>query len=535
MAIAVPVNKRLTIAVVAIVAIVAVIGLLVWNAKRPKIDHQPYQTQPVSVGPISKTVSASGTLQALVTVDVGSQISGQLKDVLVDFDDHVVQGQVLARIDPQTQQSRVDSSKAELESAVQSVNSAQANLNQTRANADVTRADYNRTKSLFDSGIVAKQALEQADAKLASAEAQIQVQVAAVRSAQARLSQVRASLQQSQIDLDRTVITSPITGVVVDRKVDPGSTVAASFNAPVLFQIAQDLSKLELKILVDEADIGQVITGQQVDFTVDAFPEDNFTAHITQVRKQPETNNNVVTYVVIAEADNPDLKLLPGMTANAEIVIERHTNVIRAPSTALRWQPANLKAPPRNSASGFPGAPGGGFGGPGGFRGPPGGFRPGGQGGNGAAGGARRGGNPMSAFDQVGLTDEQLVKFNKILDEQRQEMQEIQAKMLSGQSAGQAPNREAMQKQFQELNAKYRALAEALLTDAQKAKLKEIQALPPGSGGERGQVYVLRDGKPFRIGVGIGATDGSTTQLISDAFKQGDVVIVGGGPQLKTK
>lgn len=509
-----------------LVAVVAIVGFFV---TRPKGTVEPYRTQAVSKGAITKAVSSSGTLQALVTVDVGSQISGQLKEVLVDFDDRVTQGQVLARIDPQTQESRLESAQAEMQSSVQSLNSSNANLAQTEANAKVSEADFSRTKSLFDRGIVAPAALEKAQAQLDVSRAQIQVGRAAVKSAQARLQQSNASVRSNQIDLGRTVIVSPITGVVVDRKVDPGSTVAASLNAPVLFKIAQDLSKLEIKILVDEADIGQVKVGQQVNFTVDAFPSDRFTAVITQVRKQPETQSNVVAYVVIAQAENPDLKLLPGMTANAEITLERHTNVIRVPTAALRWVPADEQAPQTaGRPGGFPGGGGGNFGG----------GNPGGNAAARGAGAARGGGfrgNPVYVYDQLDLSIDQMAKVEAIMATQRKTLQDAQAKMQKEMQRNGSVDRTAFQKQMQDLQTKSREQINLLLTPAQKAKMQQIQSGQDASPFPRGQIYVLRDGKPYRIGVGVGVTDGQNTQVVSNAFKQGDVAIISGGPAVKVQ
>lgn len=540
---AAPVKKRFRVPPIAIlmVGLVAIVAIVAFFVMRPKGGVEPFRTQAVSRGAITKSVSSSGTLQALITVDVGSQISGQLKQVHVDFDDRVNAGQVLAEIDPQTQQSRLESARAELLASTQSVNSAEANLAQTVANSKVTEADYNRTKALFDQGIVAKQALEKAEAQLESARAQIQVSQASVKSARARLTQSQASVKSNEIDLGRTVITSPITGVVVDRKVDVGSTVAASLNAPVLFKIAQDLSKLELKILVDEADIGQVQVGQQVNFTVDAFPSDRFTGVIKQVRKQPETAQNVVAYVVIAEAENPGEKLLPGMTANAEITLERHTNVLRVPTAALRWQPTDPNAQP--AAGGPPGAGRGGFPGGGGFGGPPGGFGggrggfPGGGGGGGrggGGGGGGRGGNPMTIYDQLDLTDQQLVKFNALMDDSRKAISEVQAKMQKEMARSGNVDRQVFQREMQEAQRKMREEMDKILTPAQKAREQQIQSGQMRSPLQRGQVYVLRDGKPFRIGVGVGVTDGTNTQVVSNSFKQGDVVIVSGGGRAAT-
>jgi len=550
-----PARKRFRISppVIMFGAMIVVAAIGGWFFLKPKAEASPYTTTPVSVGNVTRSVSASGTMQALVTVDVGSQTSGQLKEVRVDFDSPVSAGQVLAIIDPVTQTSKLQSAQADLDSAAQAVSTAEANLAQTIANAQVTQADYNRTKSLFDQGIVSKSALEKAEAQLASSQASVKVSQNSVKTSQLRQKQSNASVEQANTDLDRTIIKSPINGVVVNRKVDVGSTVAASLNAPVLFTIAQDLTVLQLKILVDEADIGQVRIGQDVGFTVDAYPNDNFTAQITQVRKAPETSSNVVAYVVMASAQNPDLKLLPGMTANAEITLERHTNVIRIPNGALRWAPIDPNTPPAAGRGGVPGiggAPGGvpGIGGAGGRGGPPGGFGGGGRGGPGGfggggggfpgAGGAGRGGrgggnrNPIFAYDQLNLPVDVMEKIEKVFEDQRHETSAIQARQLKAVSRNAGVDRAPFQKQMQDATTKARTAAEALLSPAQKAQLDQLRANP--STIQRGQVYVLRDGKPYRIGIGIGVTDGSVTQAFSTAFKQGDLVITGGGPQPKT-
>lgn len=292
---------------------------------RPKPVKDPYRVGAVERGDITRSVSASGTLQALVTVDVGSQISGQVTRVLVDFNDQVRAGQTLAILDPQTYQSRVAQSQADIAAGEAAVRQAQATL----ANA---QADFNRKKTLVEGGWSSPSVLDQAMAAMRSGQAN-------VAAARARVQQSQAALRIQRADLGRTTIASPIDGVVVDRKVEPGNTVAASLQAPVLFTIAQDLSKVEVKISVDEADVGQVKEGQRVRFTVDAFPDDTFQGTVTQVRKQPTTEQNVVAYTVIAEADNPQRKLLPGMTANADIVIDTRRNVLKVPSAALRWTP----------------------------------------------------------------------------------------------------------------------------------------------------------------------------------------------------
>ncbi len=476
------------------------IAALVGCQLRPKGPKEPYRFAAIERGDITRSVSASGTLQALVTVDVGSQISGQITKVLVDFNDQVRRGQPLAVIDPQTYQSRVAQSRADIAAGEAAVRQAQATL----ANA---QADYDRKKTLVDRGFYAPTVLDQATAALKVAQA-------GVASARARVDQSRATLRSQQVDLGRTTITAPIDGIVVDRKVEPGNTVAASLQAPVLFTIAQDLSKVEVKISVDEADVGQVQEGQPVRFTVDAYPDDTFEGVVTQVRKQPTTEQNVVAYTVIAEAANPQRKLLPGMTANADIIIETHRNVLKAPAAALRWTPPdeNGGSPARGASPAGPmmvgAAPG---------VAPPGGGRRGGGG-----GGAR-------LVEQLGLDAKQKAAWEPIAADLRQKSMAAMASAGGDRKAV----REAMRKNTEEA---FRKLEPVLRPD-QKAKLAALRAnLAEGRGrtaGMRGgTLYVLRDGKPTPVAVRIGATDGSSTEVVGP-LKPGDQVIIGGGPKPK--
>ncbi|OYX32148.1 MAG: hypothetical protein B7Y99_09060 [Caulobacterales bacterium 32-69-10] len=320
-----------------LIAIVAVAAFLL----RPKAAVEPYRTQAVERGEIVRAVSASGALQALVTVQVGSQLSGQVTQVLVDFNTPVKKGQLLAIVDPSTFQSRADQSAADLNAQQAALLQQQAGLANAQADLELKRVTYERSKTLAEKGWLAQAALDTAQADLKKAQAAIGVSRAQISAQAARIGQSRASLAVTELDVSRTRILSPIDGVVVSRAVDPGQTVAAGLQVSTLFQIAQDLSKLQVKILVDEADIGQVREGQRVNFTVDAFPEEIFTGVVTQVRKQPETSVNVVAYSVIAEADNRGGRLLPGMTANANIIIAQHSDVLKVPSAALRWRPAD--------------------------------------------------------------------------------------------------------------------------------------------------------------------------------------------------
>ncbi|MDB5423417.1 MAG: efflux transporter periplasmic adaptor subunit [Phenylobacterium sp.] len=496
--------SRPLMVVLGVVALV-VVAAVAWQM-RPKTVKDPYRTAAVEQGAITKSVSASGSLQALITVDVGSQISGQIRDVRVDFNDQVRKGQVLAVLDPQTYQTRVAQGQADVQAGVAALRQAEAQV----ANA---KADYDRKNTLVAKGIYAPSALDTATAAYKTG-------VAGVSAARAKIAQSQAALNSQRVDLGRTTIVSPIDGVVVDRKVQPGNTVAASLQAPVLFTIAQDLSKVEVKISVDEADVGQVREGQMVRFTVDAYPDDTFEGVVTQVRKQPTTEQNVVAYTVIAEADNPNSKLLPGMTANADIVIETRPHVLKVPAAALRWSP-----PSENNARTATAV-----GGPPGFGGPSAGGRPGGGGGGG--GGGQRGGGLNRVAEQLDLDAGQKKAWEAIQADQRPKM--MAAFAAAGGDRKQAG--EAMRKIREESFAKL----DPLLKPAQKTKLVALRATMAQARGGRGGgmtggvVYVLKDGKPSPVPVRVGATDGTNTQIVGP-LKAGDQVITGGGPKPKAK
>jgi HlyD family secretion protein len=526
----------------AAVAIAAIVVAAAWMLLRPKAAAEPYRTAAVERGEIVRAVSASGTLQALVTVQVGSQLSGQVKDVLVDFNTPVKKGQLLAIVDPSTYQSRAAQSAADLNAQQASLQQQQAGLTQAQADLELKRQNYERSKTLTEKGYLAQSALDQADADYKKAQAAIGVSRAQISAQAARIGQSRASLAASELDVSRTRIVSPIDGVVVSRAVDPGQTVAASLQVSTLFQIAQDLTKLQVKILVDEADIGQVKEGQNVTFTVDAFPDETFNGLVTQVRKQPETQANVVAYAVIAEADNRGGRLLPGMTANANIVIAQQRNVLKVPSAALRWRPADQPLPVRQGGGGGGGGGGGppgggGFGGGqggggGGFGGPPGGG--GGQrqgGGQGGAQGAARANERL--FAALDLDAGQKAKAEVILADARRKGQ------AAGQAAGDdfAARRAAVQAANNEAYDKI----VPLLKPAQKTALTAFRAQIAQGGGRgragvggftQGTVWVLEKNKPVAINVQVGGTDGSSTE-IRGAVKEGQELIIGGGPKPK--
>ncbi len=298
-----------------------------------------YEAAPVDKGSIERSVSATGSVQALITVDVSSQLSGQISEVNVDFNSKVKTGDLLAKIDPQTFASKVASAEANLAIAKSNVQVQEATIIKSRALVDQAERDAVRQKSLADRGNTPQATLETSETTLATARADLLVAEANLANAKAVITQRETEVFQTKLDLSRTEIKSPIEGVVIGRNIDPGGTVAASLQAPILFLIAQDLSQIQIETQVDEADIGAVEAGNAVTFTVDAYPDQTFTGKVEQVRIAGTAINNVVTYTVVVLAENPRQKLLPGMTATVRIVTGTRLDVLRAPNDAIRFQP----------------------------------------------------------------------------------------------------------------------------------------------------------------------------------------------------
>lgn len=347
-----------------------------WHPWQPAAGEPVYRLGHAERGALTATVSASGTLGASVTVQVGSQVSGQIKDLRADFNSQVKRGQVIARLDPALFQSRVAQAEADVMSAESNVEVAnsvllarQAEIRHAEFALEQARRDLARKQGLVEQEFIAAAELDVVQAAydtaretLALAQANAHAQMAQVRSGEAQVAQKRAALRQAEVDLSHTVIRSPVSGTVISRNVDVGQTVAASLQAPVLFSIAQDLSRMEVNIAVDEADVGRVKIGQTVQFSVDAFPGESFQGQVSQIRKAPQTNNNVVTYSVMAAVDNADQRLLPGMTANVNLRTEEHQDVLKVANEALRFRPlasdgAPVKADIRAREAG-PGLPG---------------------------------------------------------------------------------------------------------------------------------------------------------------------------------
>src|SRR5258707_1549974 len=290
-------------------------------------------------GEIDDVVEATGTINAVITVQVGSQVSGTIAKLNVDFNSRVHKGDIVALIDPALFKGALLQATADLENAKANLVAARANVEKANASLVQTKADYDRTAGLFKDGILSQQQLDLAKANYDSANATVGGAVANVTQAEAQVSQKEAAVTVAQTNLNYTVIRSPIDGTVVARNVDVGQTVAASLQAPTIFTIAQDLTKMWVYAKTDESDVGNIKVGKTVAFKVDAFPKDTFRGVVSQVRMNPTMVQSVVTYDTIIEFANPELKLFPGMTAYVTIPVATAQNALKLPNTALRYKP----------------------------------------------------------------------------------------------------------------------------------------------------------------------------------------------------
>ncbi len=298
------------------------IGLWSWWAGSAAAPH--YKTAPVDRGPVAAVVTATGTVNPVVSVQVGSQVTGKIKTLYADFNSAVTRGQLIAQIDPAPFQSRVNQARASLKNVLGARDKAQAA-------ADQRRLELDRMQRLRQGEFVSQADLDLARTNYRDTQAQLQI-------AHAQVDQARAALANAELDLGYTRIVSPVDGIVVSRNMDVGQTVVASFQTPTLFVIAQDLTRMQVNANVSESDIGGVAEGKPAEFTVDAYPKERFAGTVVQVRNAPVSIQNVVTYDVVIAVDNRDLKLKPGMTANAAIVTTRKEGVLRVPNAALRFK-----------------------------------------------------------------------------------------------------------------------------------------------------------------------------------------------------
>ncbi len=420
-----------------------VAGGVVYYLKRPAKSAIDYKEATITKGDITQSVTANGQLNAVKMVQVGSQVSGIINKINVDFNSKVSAGDIIAQIDPSTLQQGVDQAEAELANA--------------QAALELTEVNYKRAKELRTSELIPVSDLDKALADYHQAQAIVRMR--------------DASLKKAKVDLERTTIFAPISGVVISRNVDSGQTVAASFNTPTLFLIANDLTKMQIEAMVSEVDVGGVEEGQRVDFTVDAFQGRQFHGKVSQVRFAPTTNQNVVTYATIVAVDNADMKLRPGMTANASIVTAEKQNVVKLPNAALRFRPPETAmGKATNSAAGKTNRVASGS-------------------------GAATSGTAAGPGGPGGSSEERRQRLASMSPEERQAMRDRWMASGGGGQGGGGPPRQRRE------------------------------------GPVTRTVYLLKksaDGKetPEPVTVKTGITDGAFTEVI-DGLKEGDVVITG--------
>lgn len=455
-----------------------------WWTNSKGADLPEFRNAKLEQGPIAAVVSSSGTLNPVTSVQVGSQISGQIKSLLVDFNSPVKQGQLIAQIDPETYEYRVRQAEADLEAARSNAGRAKVAL----ANA---QRELARTQELVAKHFVSGAELDakQSAFDLASAE---------LRSAQAVVKQREAALASARVDLKRTEIRAPVNGVVIKRSVDVGQTVAASLQAPELFVIAKDLADMQVETSIDEADVGRVRPGQKASFTVDAFPGRRFEGEIKQVRKAALNQQNVITYVALVSAANPEGILMPGMTANVRITTDSRSDVLKAPNAALRFRPpgeaaskpearADAKSDGKAEASG--------------------------------AGSGQSAQFRERLIKELKLDQAQIAKLDPVLTEMRSQL--AAARELPEGARGKA---------MAVARAETRARIESWLSPAQKEAYARLVAENAGRSAPsgKGRVWVLgQDGKPRAVEVRTGLSDGSSTEIRGEGLGPETEVLVG--------
>ncbi len=359
--------KRALIGLLIVVAIGAGAGAYYIRRGGPEIQ---VNTAPITRGDIVDTVGASGTLQAVTTVQVGSQVSGNIQYLGADFNSIVKKGQVIARLDPSLFDAQLQQARANLEQTRANTAKARSDLERSKVQLADAQQKYTRAKELAARSLLPPSDLDSAKVAVDSAQAGLASQEATVTQTQAAVSQSQASLNQNQVNLDHTVIQAPIDGIVTQRSVDVGQTVAASMQAPTLFIIAADLTKMQVNANIDEADVGRIRPGQHVTFKVDAYPTETFEGTVSQIRLQPVVVQNVTTYGTVIDVPNAQLKLKPGMTANVKVEIAKRTDALRVPNSTLRFRPTpdvfaalNQPVPPEAQNAGGRGGGGQGRGG----------------------------------------------------------------------------------------------------------------------------------------------------------------------------
>ena len=498
-------QRRRALLALVLLTLAALAGWGLWTTFLAGDKTPEYRLAKAERGNLTSTVSASGTLNAVTTVQVGSTISGQIKEIFVDFNSQVKEGQLLARIDPDAFGLRVRQAEADVEAARTALLQRESDLSAQRSQVirarithDDAKRDLERKESLLQKNFIsaaerdkavfteqgAAEAVRTAQAQVASAEAQ-------VANARAVVKQREAALASAKNDLSKTEIRAPVDGVVISRQVEPGQTVAASLNTPTLFTIAQDLSQMQVDVAIDESDIGRIRPDQRATFTVDAFPGRTFEGTVRQIRKAAQTVQNVVTYIVVVGTRNPSLTLVPGMTANVRIVADQRSNVLKVPNAALRWRPAGTMAPREDAP---PAA---------------------------AAEGARTGpqGQRQRLVEELKLDSAQVARLDEIFNEMRTGMAELR----------EAPEANRRQR-ADRLRVEVRQRINAMLNAEQQKRYAEIVANDMGrssNGTGTGRVYIPTPAGPKEVALRTGLSDGTATEVVSGELREGDAVIVG--------
>ncbi|MCM2290329.1 MAG: efflux RND transporter periplasmic adaptor subunit [Sulfuritalea sp.] len=497
-------NKRTPIILLAGVLILGLGGYAAWRTWDGGGDSPKYKLAKAESGPLTAAVAATGTLNPVVSVQVGSQVSGQIKEILVDFNSPVKFGQLIARLDPETYEHRVRQAQADVDAARAGQGVQQAEVARARANLSNAQRDYERKKTLVEKNFIspaerdtAQNTLDAARASLASAEAQVKNGEAVVRQREAQLAAAR-------VDLERTSIKAPVDGIVVKRSIEPGQTVAASLQAPELFVIAKNLTDMQVETSIDEADVGRVRVGQKASFTVDAFAGRHFEGEVRQVRKAATVVSNVVTYTVVISAANPDLTLLPGMTANVRIITAQKDKVLKVPNAALRFRPTSGNDDKKTTAAVSP-AP------------TPAATASGG----GSAGGGGLAQQRERLVAELKLDADQKGKLDAIYDGMRD-------KFRAARDLPEAEKAKAQERNRSEIREK----TAAILNPEQKKRYDELaseaQAVRAGGGGGSGRIWIVGEGgKAKAVEVRLGLTDGSMTEIVSGDIKEGQEIIAG--------
>jgi HlyD family secretion protein len=491
--------KRIALA---ILVAAAAAGGWYWYDSRGSAGEVRYRTVKVERGPLAAVVVASGTLNAVTTVQVGSQISGQVKDIYADFNTPVKQDQVIARIDPATFELRVNQARADLDAAQSAVAVArsgqaaqQAELARAKLNLSEAQRDFERKKTLVDKSFIsgaeldkARTVVETTREQLKAVEAQLDVSRAQVNSARAAVKQRESLLRQAEVDLERTVIRAPVDGTVILRNVDAGQTVAASLQAPVLFTIARDLRDMQVEAAIDEADVGRLRVGMAASFAVDAFPRRSFAGEIRQIRKSPQNVQNVVSYTVVISAANPDMALLPGMTANVRVVVDNRASALRVPNGALRFRPPGA-GEPKAPADAPPAQAGG--------------------------------GQAVREFrsrivEELKPDDSQKARLEEIFAQARQKFGQVRDVRAEGER----------RKQVERIRVETNARIGEILTPEQKPAWERLLAEVGSRGAAAsGRVYVLENAQPKALEVRLGLTDGTSTEVLAGVDEGAEVIV----------